>query len=183
MPKPRRRLARADILRALTRLGELCAEQQSKVELAVYGGTVMMFAYNCRTATRDIDAIFHPPEVVEPLIEQVARELHLPADWMNDGVKTFAGAREARIMFAELQVPGLMITRPSAEYLLAMKCMAGRLPTPFRSGDVADIGFLLKKLKITAMDQIDSIVGDFYGGRALEGSKRWLVEQLLKEGR
>jgi hypothetical protein len=182
MPKShRRRLKRADIVRALTRLGELCAAQGDKVELAIYGGTVMMFAYDCRAATKDIDAIFHPPEVVEPLIEQIARERNLPVDWINNGVKDFVGAKEARTTFAELQVPGLMITRPAAEYLLAMKCMAARLPTPFRSGDVADIKFLMKELAITSMKQIDAIVGDFYGGRALENGKRWLVAELLKE--
>jgi hypothetical protein len=181
VPQSLRRLKRAEIVRALKRLGELCAAQRDKVELAIYGGTVMMFAYNCRASTRDIDAIFHPSEVVEPLVEQVAHELNLPADWINDGVKNFVGSREAKTTFTELQVPGLMITRPSPEYLLAMKCMAGRLPTPFRTGDIADIKLLVQKLAITSMKQVDAIVGDFYGGRALENGKRWLVEELLRE--
>ncbi len=168
-------------MRALTRLGELCAAQQDKVELAIYGGTVMMFAYNCRTATKDIDAIFQAPEIVQPLIDRVARELKLPSDWINSDVKSFVGTREARTAFTELQIPGLMITRPSAEYLLAMKCMAGRLPTPFRTGDVADIKFLLQELSVKSLAQVDRIVGDYYGARPLENGKRWLVAELLKE--
>jgi hypothetical protein len=107
--------------------------------------------------------------------------MNLPADWINNGVKDFVGVKVARTTFAELQVPGLMITRPAAEYLLAMKCMAARLPTPFRSGYVADIKFLVKELAITSMKQIDAIVGDFHGRRALENGKRWLVAELLKE--
>lgn len=181
MPKPHRRLTRAEIVRALTRLGALCAEKQCKVELAIYGGTVMMFAYDHRAATKDVDAIFHPPEVVEPLIADVAREMNLPGDWMNSGVKEFVATREAKTAFAELQIPGLMITRPSTEYLLAMKCMAARLPTPFRAGDVADITFLLRKLALTSMKQVDAIIREYYGGRTLENGKRWLVEQLVKE--
>lgn len=183
MPKPNRRLTRADVTRALTRLGELCAQRQSKVEIAIYGGTVMMFAYDCRTATKDIDAIFHPPEVIEPLIAQIAEELNLPENWMNSGVKDFVAPREAKTAFEELQVPGLMITRPSPEYLLAMKCMAGRLPSPFRAGDLADIKFLLRKLAIKSIKQIDLLVGEFYGEGGLEPGKRWLVEQLIKEVR
>ena len=73
----------------------------------------MMFVYDCRSATRDIDAIFHPPEVVEPFIAQIAAEQSLPVDWLNNGVKDFIASHEVRTAFAELQVPGLMITRPS----------------------------------------------------------------------
>ena len=181
MPKPSRRLSRAVIVRALSRLGELCAEKNSRVEIAIYGGTVMMLAYDCREATKDIDAIFHPPEVVEPLIKQVAREQNLPEDWMNNGVGSLVARREKRIQFTQLQIPGLAITRPSAKYLLAMKCRAGRLPTPFRAGDMADIKFLLRELAIRSMAEIDAIAAEFYGAPALEPGKRWLVEKLLQE--
>lgn len=131
MVKPFRRLTRARIVHALTRLGALCAEAAIKVEISTYDGRVMMFAYDCRKATKDIDAIFHPAGAIEPLIRQVAAEMKLPEDWMNSGVKTLVGAREGREEFAELQIPGLVLTRPSAEYLLAMKCLAARLPTLF----------------------------------------------------
>jgi hypothetical protein len=109
MPKPFRRLTRAQIVRALTRLGELCTGAAIKAEIAIYGGTVMMIAYNCRQATKDVDAIFHPVGAMEPLIRQVAAELELPTDWMNSGVKTFVGQREARVGFRQLQIPGLVI--------------------------------------------------------------------------
>lgn len=176
-----RRLRRSDILRALTRLGDLCAQSQTKVELAIYGGTVMMFAFDCRAATKDVDAVFSPPEVVEPLIAQVAQELNLPADWMNNSVRDFVGAKESLTKFSELAVPGLMITRPSADYLLAMKCMAARLPTPFRPGDIEDLRFLLRKQRISSIAQVDATVAEFYSGRVLEGGKRWLVEKLIDE--
>jgi hypothetical protein len=134
-------------------------------------------------ATKDIDAIFHPPEVVAPFIAQVARELGLPEDWMNSGVESFAARHEERIAFAQLQIPGLTVTRPSAKYLLAMKCRAGRLPTPFRAGDMADIAFLLRELSIRSITEVDAITAEFYGTPALEPGKRWLVEQLLLEVR
>lgn len=183
MPKLTRRLSRAKVIRALTRLGELCAVSQSKVEIAIYGGAVMMLAYDCRAATKDVDAIFHPAAVVEPLVVQVAQEFQLPDDWLNSGVKAFIAKREEREAFAELQIPGLVITRPSAKYLLAMKCMAGRLPTPFRVGDLADLKFLLRKLGIGSIEEVDAIVTEFYERRAWLAEKRWLVEQLLKEMR
>jgi len=181
MPKPLWRLTRAQIVRALTRLGKLCAAAAIKAEIALYGGTVMMIAYDCRTATKNVDAVFHPVGVIEPLIRQVAVELKLPEDWMNSGVKAFVGAREAREKFSELEIPGLVLTRPSAEYLLAMKCLAARLPTLFRAGDVDDIKFLIRKLRLRSIEEIDAIVGDYYGDRRLENGKRWLVEKLIAE--
>lgn len=183
MPKPSRRLSRAVIVRALSRLGELCTEKNSRVEIAIYGGRVMMLAYDCRETTKDIDAIFHPPEVVEPLIRQVAREQKLPEDWMSSGVGSFVSRREERIQFKQLQIPGLAITRPSAKYLLAMKCRARRLPTPFRAGDMADTKFLLRELSICSMAEVDAIAVEFYGAAALDRGKRWLVEKLLREVR
>ena len=56
--KPLRRLTRAQIVRALTRLGKLCAAAAIKAEVAIYAGTMMMIAYDCRTATKDVEAIF-----------------------------------------------------------------------------------------------------------------------------
>lgn len=181
MPKPLRRLTRAQIVRALTRLGELCAAAAIRAEIAIYGGTVMMIAYDCRKATKDVDAIFHPAGAIEPLIRQVAVELKLPEDWMNSGVKTFVGTREAWVGFPELQIPGLVLTRPAPEYLLAMKCLAARLPTLFRAGDLEDIKFLVRKLRLRSIKQVDAIVGDYYGDRRLENGKRWLVEKLIAE--
>ena len=183
MPPSSRRLKRAQVLRALTRLGELCVAAKLKAEIAIYGGTVMMLAYDCREATKDVDAIFRPAAALEPLIRRVAREQDLPEDWMNAGVQPFVAPREARIEFAQLKIPGLAITRPSAEYLLAMKCLAARLPKPRSHGDTADVKFLIRRLGITAISQIDAVVSDYYGDRRLEAGKRWLIEKLIVEAR
>jgi hypothetical protein len=64
-----------------------------------------------------------------------------------------------------------------------MKCMAARLPTPFRTGDIEDIKFLLKKLAFESIGQVDAIVREYYGSKGLEGAKRWLVEKLIEEVR
>lgn len=181
MRQPSRRLKRAQIVLALTRLGELCVAAKLKAEVAIYGGTVMMIAYNCREATKDVDAIFHPAAALEPLIRRVAREQDLPEDWMNSGVQSFVAPCEGRVDFAQLRIPGLAITRPSPEYLLAMKCFAARLPTPRSRGDSADIEFLVRKLGLKSIAEVDTIIADYYGDRRLENGKRWLVEKLIAE--
>ncbi len=83
--------------------------------------------------------------------------------------------------FAELLVPGLAITRPTPEYLPAMKCLAARLPAPFRTGDTADIKFLPSKLRLRTLKSVEAIIADCFGGERLENAKRRLVEQLIAE--
>jgi len=180
---PSRRLKRAQIVRALTRLGDLCTAAKLKAELAIYRGTVMMLAYDCREATKDVDAIFRPVAALEPLIQRVAREQDLPEDWMNSEVRTFVAPKDAQVDFAQLRIAGLAITRPPAEYLLAMKCLAARLPTPRSRGDTADILFLIRELGIKSVAEVDRIVADYYGDRKLEAGKRWLIEHLIAEAR
>jgi hypothetical protein len=46
--------------KAIARLAELAREEHIDLRLTVYGGTVMMLAYNARPGTGDIDAIFRP---------------------------------------------------------------------------------------------------------------------------
>lgn len=181
MSPRKRRLKRSAIVSALARLDELCAASRNRIEIAIYGGTVMMLAYNCRDATQDVDAIFEPPEAVHPLIKQVALEQKLPEDWMNNAVKAFVSNREERITFPEVNAPNVLMTRPSPKYLLAMKCIAARLPTVFRDGDTSDIKFLLSELDIKSMEEVDTIVREFYATRTLENGKRWLIAKLLEE--
>ena len=152
-----------------------------KAEIAIYGGTVMMIAYDCRKATKDVDAIFHPAAALEPFIQRIAGEQDLPEDWMNAGVRAFVAPREAKVDFAQLRTPGLTITRPSAEYLLAMKCLAARLPSPRSHGDSEDIKFLIRQLGLKSVAEVDAIVADYYGDRRLENGKRWLVGKLVEE--
>lgn len=77
----------ATLERALLRLNGLAGERGIKVKLVVYGGAIMMSQYGARRRTRDIDATYHPKEQVAELIRQIATELDLPSDWLNDDVR------------------------------------------------------------------------------------------------
>jgi hypothetical protein len=80
-------LTKNQILSALRRLGELAKEAHIELELSIYGGCAMLLAFDRRAITRDVDAIFHPLEETKPLIAQVAKEMNLPDEWLNDDVK------------------------------------------------------------------------------------------------
>ena len=47
----------------------------------------MALAYSARRATRDLDAVFEPKQVIYEVAHQVGTRHGLPDDWLNDGVK------------------------------------------------------------------------------------------------
>jgi hypothetical protein len=78
------------VINALALLGRKAEARGIAPEIAIYGGTVMMLAYRLREGTQDVDAVFRPRENLQPLIAEVAAELNLAPDWLNDNVSQFA---------------------------------------------------------------------------------------------
>jgi hypothetical protein len=119
-------LTRASMTQALTRLGEL-AQAQGQTLTLVVGGAARVLRYQARASTKDVDAFFlTPPERQETRAwaARVARELDLPADWLNDGAKGFMqGLTYGPLL---LEAPGILVYQVSSEQLLAMKLSAWR---------------------------------------------------------
>jgi len=183
---PLEKLSRARILEALNLLGRLAEQAGVTLELCLYGGGTMMLAYGARDSTKDLDVIARPSDVTTQLARTVADELGLDESWLNDGVRQFISDHGT---FAPLEIHDLetaakqrlRITRPSAGYLLAMKCMAGRSPLPGYEGDVADIRFLLRKMGIRSLAEVEAYLNRFYPHDGLSPRARELVEGLLSE--
>jgi hypothetical protein len=74
----------------------------------------------------------------------------------------------------------LRIIRPTAEYLLAMKCMASRLPSYSGKGDKDDIFFLLNDLKLRDADAVFKVVEKFYAPERILPKTRFLIQELLE---
>jgi len=179
---PLKYLTKAEIVAALNRISELAAAEGVRLEMTLYGGAVMLLAYDARDVTKDVDAIIHPPEVGRRLVAKVARERGLAEDWLNDNVRLFVSRKEAK---NELPVPnvlraGLHITRPTAKYLLAMKVMAGRKPLPGYAGDYHDIETLLRVTKIKSVDAVATVVEAFFTDTVLPETTQLALIDILE---
>lgn len=180
---PLKPLTKAEIEAALLRLSELAAAEGMRLEMTLYGGAVMLLAYDARESTKDIDAIVHPPEVGRRLVARVARERGLHPEWLNDDVRIYVSTRERK---NELSLPnvnraGLHLTRPTAKYLLAMKVLAARKPLPGYPGDIGDIETLLRITKVKTVADVQKIVDSYYPDTELLGpTQRTLLELLTK---
>lgn len=177
-------LTREQILRALEALSAELDEAGVSGEVCLFGGAVMVLAFAARVATKDVDALFLPAPLIRELARRVGESQHLPADWLNDGVKGFLSSRHDITAGNLPQFPQLRLTMPVPEYLLAMKCMAARLGgAEGEASDVPDILFLIRHLALKSPAAVLEIVGRYYPAGRIPVKTQYLVEGLFEEGR
>lgn len=168
-------LSRAEIIRALERLSELLVERGVKADLYVVGGAALVLAFDARPATRDVDAAFKSKNEVYKAASQVAREQRLPDEWLNDSVKKFLG-RPDRQPVPSLDLPGVRVMLGSERYLLAMKILADR-----HERDRNDIAFLIKRLGIQGMEELEAVFSEVYAYDELPAPTRLHLAEILEE--
>jgi len=171
------------IIRALRRLSDLLGHRGITGEVCLLGGSVMVLAFRARTATKDVDAIFQPVQVIRDLARLVQEEMDLPENWLNDGAKAFVSPRHETVEADLPQFEHLRVIAPTPEYMLAMKCMASRIPArPDEHGDLADIAFLVRYLRLASADEAIAIVARYYPEDQLPARARFVIEDLFSEG-
>lgn len=181
---PLEKLTRARVVEALNLLGELAELEQVTLELCIFGGSAMMLAYRARETTKDVDVIAKPAEVAHRLAHAVAERLALHDSWLNNDVRRFVSIEGtfATLEIQELESAGrrrLKITRPSAKYLLAMKCLAARSGLPGHPGDLEDISFLVRKMEIRSVEEVERNLQRFYPQETLTPKVRELIQNIL----
>jgi hypothetical protein len=168
-------LKKSDISKLFNLLnGELKKDNVSG-ELYLVGGAVMCLAFAARPSTRDVDAYFVPAAKVRAAAARVAIAKGLDDDWLNDGVKGFLSANGQFEPYVELS--NLKVFCASAEYLLAMKCLAMRIGEEFH--DLEDVRYLLKNLGISKYDKAVSVIAKFYPIDKIPQKSLYVLEELL----
>ncbi|MEW6302017.1 MAG: hypothetical protein AB1705_01005 [Verrucomicrobiota bacterium] len=175
-------LPREKILEALKRLSDCLKRDGIQGEICLLGGTAMVLAFKARVATKDVDAIFHPTQSIRAAAREVQEELALPDNWLNDGAKGFISTQH-EVNDQDLpQFENLRVTAPTAEYMLAMKCMASRIPgQPGDHGDVDDIKFLVKQLRLGTVEAVNSVVEKYYPAAQIPIRAKYLIEDVIAE--
>lgn len=177
-------MSRDEIVAALAALDHELAGRGVVGEVCLFGGAVMVLAFNARLATKDVDAVFQPAAVIRELAARVGAASNLPANWLNDGVKGFLSARHEVTAGGLPQFPHLRLTMPTAEYLLAMKCLASRIGSVAgEADDTTDITFLIRHLGLRSADAVMDIVTAYYPPNQVPVKAKFLVESLFEEGR
>src|ERR1700680_581531 len=112
-------LGREDIRALLDDLSAELAARGARAELFLVGGAALAVAYDAMRATRDLDAVFVPTDVVRQAARAVAEHRGLAEDWLNDAVVVAgleaAGGCGQDILIASgagSTVPGVPLTAP-----------------------------------------------------------------------
>jgi hypothetical protein len=119
-------LSARDIHLAFDRLAAELAREKRHAEMFVVGGAALVLLFRARESTKDVDAVFLPPDAshVRDAAERVADELGLPGDWLNDAAKGYVVSLSAGETLYE--APSLLVRAASTAHLLAMKLAAWR---------------------------------------------------------
>ena len=154
--------------------------QGTKLEVCLYGGAVMMLAYDTRDITKDVDAVIQPSDIGFKLARQVGEELGLPDRWINDDVRVYL-APTGQVRELPWDGPGITLTAPTAGYLLAMKALACRQALPGYGGDLDDLRFLISKLEITSVDEVQAHIDKYYPDDVISAEHAAVLRELIEE--
>ena len=183
------------LLDAFDQIGRAAVLAGTKLQIAVYGGSALMLASNFRFATEDVDVseLEHPlPDWLATVVDKIAKVNGWQGDWFNDGVafhlSSLADRALDQLEFGtfprEDSPPGLVVSVPSAEYLLALKLKAMRVTDPVRGEtERVDILNLMQVVGISTADEAIALLGRYFPISAASSEKqRFLLENMSREG-
>jgi hypothetical protein len=186
---------RDTLLAAFDRIGHAAAETGTKLQVAVYGGSALMLASNFRFATEDVDVSELPkpsPIWLADTLREIAQANGWADDWFNDGVilhlSPFADQATDHLEFGTFPrdgtPPGLVVSVPSAEYLLALKLKAFRVTDPVRGEtERLDVLNLMRVVGISTGDEAIALLGRYFPASAASAEQqRFLLKHMSLEG-
>ncbi len=161
---------REDLIAGLNDLGVEAAAAGKIIDLAVYGGSCLMLVSNFRQASQDIDAVAATDQpFVDRIAAKIAERRGWPADWLNDGVRTYLSPHvEApddlalTATYPNEHSPGVRVYVPTAEYILAMKLMALRIGGVDGEKDRSDIDHLIAIVGIETPGDLVALAARYY---------------------
>lgn len=171
------------LIDAFETIGAAAAANDTRLELAVYGGSAMMLASNFRFATEDVDIaeITKPwPKWLSDTLAAIALRNGWSEDWLNEAVTFHLSpiAEKAADHIEYASYPrngpaGLNVLVPSAEYLLALKLKAMRTTDPVKGPqETDDIYNLMRVLKIETAEDALRTLAKFFPNSALDMTKQ-----------
>lgn len=187
MDEPALPFDRANLEAAFDALGSAARRDGRIVEIAVYGGAAMLFTFDARPSTKDVDAVFEDNRAwVRSAAAHIADERGWAADWINDGVKGFLsvaddGADAKRLLrgYPDERGPGVRVLIAQPRYLFAMKAIAMRVGGVGGGGDLADLRLLAAELGVRSAAAALAIVAEFYPDSRVSPKTRFGLEAMF----
>jgi predicted nucleotidyltransferase len=149
-------LDRVQLERAFTALGERLVQRGVVADVFVVGGAAMALAYDATRVTRDVDSLFVPHGVVLEEARNVARDLGLPAWWLNEQASVYISGKDDPGKRRVFDHPGLRVTAASPHHVFAMKALAAR------TRDIDDLRLLAGIIGVESAETAFQICAEFF---------------------
>lgn len=143
----------------------------------VVGGAALAVLDVKRRATSDIDAVVVPAGAASEVIQGMAVEYDLPANWLNDAALAYIPPVGNEDWIEIYRSGRVSISIGSPQMLLAMKLFANR-----GIRDIDDIEFLLSACEIKSVQDAQDIYERYHAQEMLSDSaiariEHWLIRQ------
>jgi len=182
-------LDRETIERAFRLMGEYLLDRKVLGEIAIYGGSAILFQFDWRKASRDVDARVTSERshgLVIDAAANAATQLGLPRSWLSENVAMYArrGEGEAdRISLGLYPSPerfGLRVTAAKPSYILAMKLKALERAT-IDDRDYEDAINLGIECGVSSMDELREVFRKFFPDEDLPPRAALRLEELASD--
>jgi hypothetical protein len=183
------------LLDAFDQIGRAAASAGTRLQIAVYGGSALMLASNFRFATEDVDVskLEQPlPDWLATVLREIAMQKGWQDDWFNDAVVVHLSALADRaadhLEFGTFPrdgtPPGLVVSVPTADYLLALKLKALRVMDPVRGEtERLDIVNLMRVVGISTIEDAIGLLGRYFPISAASPEKlKFILKHMNSEG-
>jgi hypothetical protein len=189
-----RALDRDKLLAAFDEIGRAAIAANTRLSIAVFGGSALMLASNFRFATEDVDIaeVSKPwPSWLVQVVERIAIQNNWSPNWLNDAVtfhlSPLAEAERDLAPFGTFprreEKVGLTVSVPSPRYLLALKLKALRVADFIKGAqDMVDVANLLRVLGITEIESAIDVFAEYFPKSAEDADKqRYVLGYILAQ--
>jgi hypothetical protein len=184
----RQRLDRTKIEEAFRIMGQYLLDRKTLGEIAIYGGSAILFQFEWRRTSFDVDARVTSTGnhgIIMEAVQEAAQRLHLPRSWLNESVAMYARRDEGREdcvflgLYPSPERFGLRVTAAKPEYILAMKLKALERATA-DDRDYQDAIKLGIECGVRTIEGFKGIFGKFFGDEELPFAADLRLMDLVK---
>jgi hypothetical protein len=173
-----RLLDESTILEAFNRLAARLQGRRVVADFYLLGGGEMVFAFDERQATQDLDARFTSTSAAIAEVRALADELGLPSWWLNEQGTAYLPTSYDPYPLPVFDHPNLRVMRASDRHLLAMKAAASRRNTK----DLDDLRALAGRLGLTTADDVVRVHDEVFPDDSLTADKIEVIREAMSPG-
>jgi hypothetical protein len=171
----RQRLDRSKIEEAFRIMGQYLLDRKTLGEIAIYGGSAILFQFDWRKTSLDVDARVTSNGnhgLIIDAVHDAAKRLDLPRSWLNESVAMYVGRQEGNAdrvlvgLYPSAERFGLRVMAAKPAYILAMKLKALERATA-DDRDYQDAVKLGIECRVSTVDALKDLFQKFFGNDGL----------------